>query len=139
MTLFPNCKGIGNDIIEIERVRGAIERHGQHFLDRLFTKKEQAYCSEYKDQVTRYAGRYAAKEAISKALGTGISEHLEWQDIEILNDKNGKPEVTLSPAAQRHFNQPSIMLSISHCRTYATAIAIHLAKNHGEETGHGTS
>jgi holo-[acyl-carrier protein] synthase len=115
--------GLGNDIIENERIAMAIQRHGQRFLDRIFTAQEQDYCSKHRS-VERYAGRFAAKEAISKALGTGISEGINWLDIEILNDENGKPIVRLSHALQQKLTQTTIHLSISHCRNYTTAVAI---------------
>src|SRR5438477_181350 len=76
-------KGLGNDIIEIKRVREAIRRHGIHFLNRLFTQREQDYCYKYKDPDPHFAGRFAAKEAIAKALGTGFGAHLSWVDLEI--------------------------------------------------------
>lgn len=117
-------RGIGNDIIEIERMRKSIERHGQHFLNRLFTQREQDYCYKYKDPVPHFAGRFAAKEAIVKALGTGFGAQIQWHEIEILNDTLGKPLVFLSEAAQKHFESPTLLLSISHSEEYATAVAL---------------
>jgi len=118
-------KGIGSDIIEIERIRRSISRHGQKFLEKLFTEKEIAYCLQHKLSQRHFAGRFAAKEAIAKALGTGIGKHLEWQDIEILNNLLGKPEVFLSKKAYQSFENPKLLLSISHCKLYATATAIY--------------
>lgn len=117
-------RGLGNDIIEIERVRKSIDRHGSHFLNRLFTQKEQDYCFQYKDPVPHFAGRFAAKEAIAKALGVGFGEHLSWQDIEILNDKQGKPIVSLTALIEQQYENPQIFLAISHCHSYANAVAI---------------
>lgn len=116
--------GLGNDIVEIARVRQSIERHGLHFLNRLFTHREQDYCYKFKDPVPHFAGRFAAKEAISKALGTGFGAHLSWHDIEILNDEHGKPVITLSDNMKKHFNNPNIHVSISHSNDNATAVAI---------------
>lgn len=124
MTKDNNIQGLGNDIIEIERVRQSIERHGQHFLNRLFTHREQDYCYKFKDPVPHFAGRFAAKEAISKALGTGFGSEVSWHDIEILGDEHGKPIVHLSEAAKKHFNTPRILVSISHSASHATAVAI---------------
>lgn len=117
-------QGLGNDIVEIERIRQSIDRHGQHFLNRLFTHREQDYCYKYKDPVPHFAGRFAAKEAIAKALGTGFGTHLSWHDIEILNDEHGRPHVHLSESAKKHFDTPNLLLSISHSTTHATAVAL---------------
>ena len=112
---------IGNDIIEIERIKDIMDRYGSHFLDRIFTSKEQDYCA-MKPQ--SFAGRYAAKEAIVKALGTGIGALISWHDMEILNDENGKPLVFFSEKVKKKFNSFNIDISISHCRKYASAVAI---------------
>ena len=117
-------RGIGNDIIEIARMRQSIERQGNAFLNRLFTKRELEYCQKFQDTVPHYAGRFAAKEAIAKAFGKGIGELIQWHDIEVLNDEFGKPAVFLSAALQKQFDQPQILVSISHCVEYATAVAI---------------
>jgi len=116
-------KGLGNDIIEIERIRKSIDRHSQHFLDRLFTLREQDYCLQFKDPVPHFAGRFAAKEAISKAFGTGFGSQLHWHEFEILSEDSGKPKVIFSQELQSRFQNPIIFLSISHCELYATAIA----------------
>ena len=116
--------GIGTDIIEIDRIAMSIERHGNHFLDRIFTPKEQEYASKFKQNQATYAGRFAAKEAVAKAFGTGIRDDIGWKDIEILNDELGKPYVILAPHLKARFQNPSIMLSISHSKSYATAFAI---------------
>lgn len=117
-------KGIGNDIIDIPRVRQSIERHGQHFLDRLFTRREQDYCFKFQDPVPHFAGRFSAKEAIAKAFGTGFGADVRWHDIEVLNNDRGQPIVFLSEALQKLFGHPRIMVSISHTAEYATAMAI---------------
>lgn len=120
---FEPC-GIGNDIIEVARVRKAIERHGLHFLNRLFTSREQDYCHKYKDSAPHFAGRFAAKEAIAKALGTGIGASVQWHEIEIINNDQGKPIVHLSEALKARFHHPRLLLSISHCQDYAAAVAL---------------
>ncbi|MBX9744240.1 MAG: holo-ACP synthase [Chlamydiales bacterium] len=126
-------KGLGTDIIEIDRVRKSIERHGLHFLNRLFTQKEQDYCYKFKDPVPHFAGRFAAKEAIVKALGTGFGAQVSWHDIEVLSDEYGKPIVFLKAQAieavlveiKAQTTEPGeILVSISHCETYAVATAI---------------
>lgn len=117
-------KGLGNDIVEIARLRRIIETHNKKAMSRLFTSKEQLYCLKYKDPIPHFAGRFAAKEAITKALGCGIGKLITWKDIEILNNPQGKPEVLFSPAVKTKFHSPQILLSISHCNNYATAVAI---------------
>lgn len=116
--------GLGTDIIEVKRIEGAIERFGQRFLDRLFTPQEQAYCLRYKDSGRHFAGRFAAKEAIAKALGSGFREHLGWSDLEISNDEQGKPYVILSERLKISTQGLELLISISHCHDYATAVAL---------------
>ncbi|MCH9609558.1 MAG: Holo-[acyl-carrier-protein] synthase [Chlamydiales bacterium] len=112
---------IGTDIIEIERIRAAYAKHGSSFLNRLFTPSEQKYCAQYRDMPPRLAGRFAAKEAVVKALGVG---ECQWTEIEVLNDSKGKPEVTLTGKLKEQFTKYQISISISHCKEYATATAI---------------
>jgi holo-[acyl-carrier protein] synthase len=114
---------LGNDIIEVDRIANSIRRFGDTFLKRLFTSQEISYCQKFTDSERHFAGRFAAKEAISKALGCGIGAKLGWLDIEIISDE-GPPQVTLSEKAATTFSSPSITLSISHCRSHATAVAI---------------
>lgn len=117
-------KGLGNDIIAIKRIKEVMDKHGQRFLDRTYTLKEQEYCNKHKESLRNYAGRWAAKEAIAKAFGTGFGEESSLLDIEILNDSKGKPFAYLSTKLQKNFGEVSIHVSISHCKEYATAVAI---------------
>ncbi len=119
-----SVKGIGNDILEIERLRKSIERHGEHFLDRLFTAQEKEICQRYKDAVPHFAGRFAAKEAIVKALGTGFGSQVSWHDIEVLSDELGKPIVRVSKTLESRFGKLELLVSISHSAAYATAVAL---------------
>lgn len=116
--------GIGNDIVEIARIKNVLARYSQRFLNRVFTPYEQDYCIKRKEPALHLAGRFAAKEAIVKALGIGFTQGLSWLDIEIRPDSKGKPEVFFSPFALELLGQPSLLLSISHCHQYATAVAI---------------
>lgn len=109
---------LGTDIIEIDRVDRAIQRHGERFLRKLFTEFEIEYCQRFQHSSRNFAGRFAAKEAIAKALGTGFGEELAFRDIEIKNDPSGKPCVYL-----RGVKREDIALSISHCKAYAVATA----------------
>ena len=118
--------GLGNDILEIKRIREAIEKQGDRFLQRLFTEREQAYCSKHKDPMPHYAARFSAKESIVKALGSGFGERASWLDIEIINDPQGKPEVFFSDKLNQLFCHPQVLLSISHCKTYVATVALRL-------------
>ncbi len=116
--------GIGNDIIEIERVRLALKKHGHRLMDRLLSEREKAYCLAFRDPAMRLAGRFAAKEAIVKALGCGFGDKVGWLEIEIINNPEGKPEALLATRLKEHFAHPQLLISISHCKSYATAVAI---------------
>ena len=116
--------GIGTDIIEIERIRKSLETHGLRMLARLFTTQEQDYCLKYKDPVPHFAGRFAAKEAIVKALGTGFGKSAAWCDLIILNTPEGKPEVHFSEHLQKKLKESRVLVSISHCQLYDTAFAL---------------
>jgi holo-[acyl-carrier protein] synthase len=121
--------GIGTDIIEISRVRDSIERYGERFLRRVFTDGERAYCEVKSDHArwASFAARFAAKEACSKALGSGIGEHVAWRDIEITVDAAGKPHLRLfGKVAERFATSPVHILhvSLSHSADFATAFVI---------------
>ncbi len=121
--------GIGTDIVECLRIAQMIERHGDLFLARVFTPREIEYCSARKAATQHYAGRWAAKEAVLKALGTGWSRGIQWRDIEVRNDTAGKPTVALAGGARdvcERLGIGSLLVSISHCHTHATALAVAL-------------
>jgi holo-[acyl-carrier protein] synthase len=111
---------IGVDIVEIARIRAIYDRFGEVFMRRILTEAEIGQCLSKPDPVASLAGRFAAKEAVSKALGTGISRGLTWHSIEVLNDEAGKPLVRVSckDAPRR------ISISISHDRHSAIAMAL---------------
>ena len=119
--------GIGTDIVECLRIGRMIEQHGELFLSRVYTEREVRYCQARKRAVEHFAGRWAAKEAVLKCLGSGWRKGLCWTDIEVRNDPAGKPVVLLCGAAKESAQQlriSDILLSISHCRAYATAHAV---------------
>jgi holo-[acyl-carrier protein] synthase len=120
--------GHGIDIVEIERIRRLIEEHGERFLDRVFTAGEQAYCRANKKRcLEHYAGRFAAKEAVLKVLGTGWRGGIAWTDVEIVKDPSGQPKVVLSGECARIAGELGISrwhVSISHIETHATASAM---------------
>ena len=114
-------KGIGIDIIEIDRIAKALDRHENAFIKRIFTRNEQI--SNHENILNYYAGRFCAKEAVVKALGTGF-RGITWQDIEILNDASGKPYVNLSPEISKRFDSPNLLISITHSKTVASAFCL---------------
>jgi holo-[acyl-carrier protein] synthase len=118
-------KGIGIDIIEIERIAAAIKRRKEAFIERLFTENERLDTRSGTDEylATHYAGRFAAKEAVTKALGTGF-RGIDWKDIEIVNDELGKPSVILSFKIAERFSNPQLLISISHSKVHACAFCL---------------
>src|SRR5690606_26952028 len=126
--------GHGIDIVETARIRQLVESHGQRFLDRCFTPGELAYCNRNtKRYFEHLAGRFAAKEAVLKVLGTGWRGGIQWTDIEILRESSGQPRITLTGESQRIAEELGIYrwhISISHIETHATASAIGLAAAH---------
>jgi len=120
-------KGVGVDIIEVKRVEGMIKAHGEVFLSRVFTRAETEYCQRFRRPEERFAGRFAAKEAVLKALGTGWRGDISWRDVEVLQTPSGPPEVHLTGAAEkeaRKLGVQKVHLSISHSQHYALAFAV---------------
>lgn len=112
----------GTDIIEIERIKRDIEKQGQKFLNRIYTKKEIEYCeSKGVQKYQSYAARFAGKEAVFKAISESLESKysISWTDIEITNDQNGKPTVAIYNINNLKIN--SIDISLSHCKDYAIA------------------
>lgn len=121
-----NLISIGTDIIECVRIAQMIEKHGEVFLQRVFTQKEILYCSSRKAATQHYAGRWAAKEAVLKVLGTGWAKGIQWTDVEIVNEVTGAPKLHMTGKAAEIAKQRGIrevLITISHCRAYATAFA----------------
>ena len=117
--------GIGNDIVEIERIEKAISN--EKFIKRVYTEKEIEIIEKKGSNAASYAGRFSAKEAISKALGTGVRD-FNLTDIEILNDELGKPYVVLKNELKGRMVDMRIEISISHSKEYATAVAVMFKK-----------
>ena len=122
--------GHGIDIVETARIRAMVDRHGQHFLDRVFTSAEQAYCAmNPKRYFEHLAGRFAAKEAVLKVLGTGWRGGIAWTDVEVTKEASGLPRIVLTGESARIAETIGIArwhISISHIETHATASAIGL-------------
>ncbi len=118
---------IGTDIVEVNRVKSAIEKSKEKFLRRIFTDNELTYSFKKNFPDMHLAARFAAKEAVFKAFGDGVVKGADWKDIEIQNDKNGKPVVILSGGVERlrlKRKIKEVIISLSHTRNYATATAI---------------
>lgn len=118
---------MGVDIAEVDRIQKAIERHGEAFLRRLYTPKERDYCEQFKNKYERYAGRFAAKEAGMKALGTGWRRGVRWVDLEVVREKGGRPTLKLAGEAGKIAKQlgvTHIALSITHTKEQALAQVI---------------
>lgn len=127
--------GIGVDLTENERMRATLKRWSTHFKDRVFRASEQTYCDSCAQAWRHYAGRFAVKEAVSKAFGTGIGDALNWLDIEVTRAASGAPAVALHGAgarlAQRRGVQ-KILISLSHTRHYAVAQALLVGATNGD-------
>ncbi len=119
--------GIGIDIIEVARVAAAVDRFGDRFLQRILLPEEIAYCRAHRVAAPFIAGRFAAKEAVSKAFGTGIGAQLGWHDIEIRHHASGAPFVALHGEAVGLLQERgahAVWISLSHSENYAAAVAI---------------
>lgn len=121
--------GIGIDVVEVERIGSSMDEFGDRFASRIFTEAERAYCQSQKRPELHFAARFAAKEAIAKAFGTGIGKDLNWLDMEIVRRPSGEPAVELSGAGKvfaeaRRIRE--IKISLTHARHYAAANAVAL-------------
>jgi len=118
---------MGVDIAEVGRIQGAIERHGEVFLKRIYTARERAYCEQFKNKYERYAGRFAVKEAAMKALGTGWSRGVRWVDVEVVRQRGGRPNLALKGEARKiadAMGVKNIAVSITHTSEQAIAQVI---------------
>jgi holo-[acyl-carrier protein] synthase len=116
--------GIGVDLCEVERIEAAIARHGERFLTRIYTAEERAYCDSKLNRMERFAGRFAAKEAAMKALGTGWSRGVTWRDFEVARAASGQPVILLHGAAQKiadKFGVRHALVTITHTKSMAMA------------------
>jgi len=115
---------IGIDIIEVSRIKQAIERWGDSFLHRIYTPWEITYCNKKKFPAESFAARFAAKEAVLKAVGTGYNNGIKWTSVEVVNDELGQPAVRLGERIQKVIGDKSIKISMSHSGDIAVANAI---------------
>lgn len=118
--------GLGCDLIEVERIRAILAKHGERFLKRIFTEEEQAYCNTLKYSHKHYAARWAAKEAVSKCFTTGIGEHLDWTSISVYHGARKEPLVRLDAKATallQAVGATHVWLTLSHTESHAMAVA----------------
>lgn len=122
-----NIFGIGIDVVEVERIGSSMAEFGERFASKVFTESERKYCDSQKHPQIHYAARFAAKEAVAKAFGTGIGKDLAWLDMEIRRRDSGEPEVFLSGDGAKFAeanNVKQIKISLTHAQHYAAANAI---------------
>ncbi|MFA7420627.1 MAG: holo-ACP synthase [Melioribacteraceae bacterium] len=121
--------GIGIDIIEIERIKKSVDDYGDHFLNKIYTKVEIEYSQSKANKYQHYAARFAAKEAIYKALSNDTDTVYSWQDVEIYNEVNGLPKVNFYGALKDYLNEDKqLKISMSHSENYVTCVAILYSK-----------
>ena len=126
-----NVVGVGIDQIEVSRIRDSLEKHRAHFLNKIFSENEQSYCKDKADSAPCLAARFAAKEAISKALGTGFGSEFGWLDSEIVHGDAGEPILRLNEKAQRLLESKGAkksLVSLTHLESVASAIVILLSE-----------
>lgn len=119
--------GLGLDLVEVPRIRALLEKSGDRFKDRVFTENEVSYCDSCADGAMHYAARFAAKEAVAKALGTGFSSGVSWRDIEVTRSTQGAPSVQLHGGAAQLAETLGIqrwLLSLTHTQGAASAAAV---------------
>ena len=122
----------GIDLVDFPRIGEMLQRHGERFMERIFTEAEQAYAKSNKNHIEKLAGRFAAKEAILKLIGTGWRGKIAWTDIEVINNAAGQPEVTLTGEVEKiaaKLGIAHVSVSITHTANFAIASAVALTKN----------
>jgi len=126
----------GIDLVDFPRIEDMVKRHGERFLDRVFTVAEQKYAQANKNGIEKLAGRFAAKEAVMKLVGTGWRGKIAWTDIEVVNTETGQPEVKLSGEVKKIADKlgiTQISVSITHTANFAIASAVALAESNGHK------
>jgi holo-[acyl-carrier protein] synthase len=119
--------GVGIDVVELERFEAALRRQGRRFVERIFTAGERDYCESRRDRTARYAARFAAKEAVLKALGTGWTGGIRWTDVEVVRSPGGAVGVKLAGQARAEAKRQgvrTIHLSLTHTSRTAAAVAV---------------
>ena len=122
-----NVVGVGIDQIEVSRIRDSLEKHGDHFLKKIFSENEQSYCKDKADPAPCLAARFASKEAVAKAFGTGLGKEFGWLDSEIIHGDAGEPILSFNPRATELLKSKGAekaLVSLTHLETVASAIVI---------------
>ncbi|MBI4531572.1 MAG: holo-ACP synthase [Candidatus Latescibacteria bacterium] len=130
-----DVEGIGIDIVEVRRVRVAVERWGERFLGRVFTQEEVDYCLGRRQGYGSLAGRFAVKEAVFKAVGTGWKRGVTWKDVEVVRKPGERPDVRLSGEVKNIVKDAHVLISISHTQEHAIAVAVMTKRRDGEKCG----
>lgn len=128
--------GLGTDIVEVKRIERMIDQHGDAFVQRIFTADEVAYCRNRKFNAEPFAGRWAAKEAVMKVLGTGFVQGTHFQEIEVVTEESGRPRIVLhgsTAALAKQLGIDDVLITMSHCKEYATATAVGVRRKPDEE------
>ncbi len=122
-------ESLGIDLVEIHRIEQAINRYGERFTRRVFTPWEIEYCLSKINPMLSFAGRFAVKEAVFKAVGTGFAEGVKWTSVEVVNDPSGQPQVRLGKAIRNHIGDKSILITLSHTKEHAVAVAVLVSRS----------
>jgi len=125
-------ESVGIDLVEIHRIEAAIKRYGDRFTSRVFTPWEIQYCLSKINPIMSFAARFAVKEAVFKAVGTGFAEGVKWTSVEVVNDPRGQPQVRLGQTIRNHIGERKILISLSHSREHAIATAILISGESGK-------
>jgi len=126
----------GIDLVDCPRIEEMLKRHGDRFVQRIFTKAEQTYARANKNKIEKLAGRFAAKEAVLKLMGTGWRGKIAWTDIEVINNSSGQPEVILSGEVEKiaaRLGIKHVSISITHTANFAIASAVALTQSNGNK------
>ena len=116
-------RDVGVDIVDVRRIRKSYEKYGEKFLQRVLTENEIKYCTKKKDMMPSVAARFAAKEAVSKAIGSGISGGFSWKSVEVVNDEHGRPSLRVFDKALG-ISDNDLRISLSHSGDYAVAFVL---------------
>ncbi|MCI0707091.1 MAG: holo-ACP synthase [Ignavibacteriae bacterium] len=117
-------QGIGVDIVDVKRMKEALDAQGNALMKKMFTEREVAYCKSKKNSHEHFAARFAAKEAVSKAMKTGWSGKFRWKDVEVVNERSGEPRIILYGHVATILKKSSVHLSLSHTKTTVVAFVV---------------
>ncbi len=119
-----NIRGIGVDVVDVKRMKSVLEKQKEYFLNKVFSDMEVTYCKTRKKPYIHFAARFAAKEAVAKAMRTGWSGAFHWRDIEVVNDQTGAPHILLSREVAKALEHCNVHLSLSHTENTVVAFVV---------------